>query len=67
MRHFSFYGNLYECPYTHRLNSCPVYPLNNKSFEEKVNWFDGLTVYDKNSLIEHHEHCAQKRLDKKIF
>ncbi len=56
-----FYGNLYSCPTGKRKPDCPVIYFENLSFEEKVNWFDGLAPEERKSVMDYHKFCVAKR------
>lgn len=66
MRYMVFYGNLYECPWGQRLDTCPVNPVTDLTFEEKYKWFNNLDDNKKNEIFAHHNQCSKKRALKKL-
>lgn len=65
MKYIGFLGNLYDCPLGHRENTCPVNPVEDLSFEEKFNWFEGLTIIEKDAILECHSQCTTRRTQRK--
>jgi len=59
------YGCLYECLWQSRCNDCPFNEIDQYSFKEKVIWFNSLTSDKKESIIDHHSFCFNKRNQKK--
>lgn len=66
MKYVDFYGNLFGCPYGHRLITCPVYKLDQLSFTEKFNWFENLTPTEKDAILDNHTECVEIRANKKV-
>ena len=56
-----FYGNLYMCPAGRRNPDCPISAIQNLSFGERVEWYDGLSLDEKKLLEEHHQNCVKNR------
>jgi hypothetical protein len=56
-----FYGSLFGCPVGKRMSDCPVRVIEYLTFEEKVNWFDGLSPEERKKFINHHNNCLEKR------
>ena len=67
MKYLNFYGNLYNCPWSCRLNTCPLYSINSLTFEEKFNWFENLTKDEKEIIVEHHSRCSKKRAFQRVL
>lgn len=57
----NLYGLSYECPYAIRKNNCPLKDIDSLSFQEKVDWIDGLSEERKRSIWEQHIVCSQIR------
>jgi hypothetical protein len=66
-KYILFYGNLYQCPAGTRRKSCPLYPLEHLSFEEKYKWFSNLPEKEKDALLNHHETCVRKIKFEKVI
>ncbi len=56
-----FYGNLYKCPAGKRNPDCPVLAMQHLTFAEKVDWFDALSIDQKELIEKHHKRCVGNR------
>ena len=57
----NIYGLSYECPYVIRKDNCLLKCVDSLSFQEKVDWIDGLGEERKRSIWEQHIVCSQIR------
>ena len=55
------YGLAYNCPKRNRDIDCPLLEIENLSFEEKIDWLDGLNEGTLESIIEHHYICTKRQ------
>lgn len=59
--YYIFVGNLYACPFGKRLSDCPIFPVVLNTFRERYEWFDNLSIEERESVVEYHNQCLTKR------
>jgi hypothetical protein len=62
-----FYGNLFNCPVGRRVRTCPIYPLEYMTFEERFNWFNQLSPEEKDNILRHHTSCVCRRGTEEVW
>ncbi|MCG8699339.1 MAG: hypothetical protein MI922_14885 [Bacteroidales bacterium] len=60
------YGFAYECPCGERAENCPLIPIDDYSFKEKLNLIKQLNISQIRKIITYHKHCIKRR-DMKIL
>lgn len=55
------YGILYACPAGERAPDCPIGNVDNFSFGEKIQWFEKLSIEEKERIKQHHIECSNNR------
>lgn len=58
------YGILYSCPAGERNSACPLKEIEEFSFKDKVEWYEGLKEEQRNVIKQNHCICSYRRLAK---
>lgn len=63
MDDFTIYGILYACPAGIRTEECLIKAIDHKTFQDKINWVDGLDEEKRKAIAASHQCCSLKRFN----
>ena len=62
-----FLGDLNGCAFRKRMTDCPIYPLDFNSVDEKLKWFENLSIKEKDAIMNHHRECTYNRQKNHLY
>ena len=54
-------GLLVSCPFLDKDSKCPFFDIRNKKLEQRVLWWNFLTILDKIDLVKKHKECLKNK------
>ena len=63
----NYYGLMFNCPVGHESIKCDYKKIRQLETKERLTFYNALTVYEKERLLEKHLQCLSVREKKTLF
>ena len=63
----NYLGLIFDCPVGGELSDCGFRSLRKCVAKERLNYYEALSITERESLIEQHQRCLSKREKKTLF